>query len=77
MSILHGPVTLLSVVRTAQGKLKLLIAQANPFPGQFWKLAVRKLGTDFRWVCGALSTHGIRMDQRTTPPLEWGTWQVS
>jgi len=33
MSVKHGPVTLLSVVETAGGKLKLLVAEAESIPG--------------------------------------------
>jgi L-arabinose isomerase len=33
MSVKHGPVTLLSVVETADGKLKLLVAEGESVPG--------------------------------------------
>ena len=33
MSVKHGPVTLLSVVQTADGRLKLLVAEGESVPG--------------------------------------------
>ena len=42
MSVRHGPVTLLSVVDTADGRLELLFAEAESVPGRFSKSATPK-----------------------------------
>jgi L-arabinose isomerase len=39
VSVKHGPVTLLSVVQTVDGKLKLLVAEANSEAGQILEIA--------------------------------------
>jgi L-arabinose isomerase len=38
MSVQHGPVTLLSVVETADGKLKLLVAEGESVPGPIMEI---------------------------------------
>ena len=38
MSVPHGPVTLLSVVETADGKLKLLVAEGESVPGPIMEI---------------------------------------
>src|SRR6266478_3825937 len=51
MSIKHGPVTLLSVVQTANGKLKLLIAEAISEPGPI--LEICNTNSRYRFSMGA------------------------
>src|SRR6266436_1805108 len=51
MSIKHGPVTLLSVVQTANGKLKLLIAEAISEPGPI--LEIGNTNSRYRFSMGA------------------------
>ena len=47
MSVKHGPVTLLSVVQTVDGKLKLLMAEGESVPVRFWKSATPTAATGF------------------------------
>jgi L-arabinose isomerase len=51
MSVKHGPVTLLSVVQTADGKLKLLVAEANSEPGPI--LEIGNTSSRYRFPLGA------------------------
>jgi len=51
MSIKHGPVTLLSVVQTADGKLKLLVADAVSEPGPI--LEIGNTNSRYRFSMGA------------------------
>jgi L-arabinose isomerase len=51
MSVKHGPVTLLSVVQTADGKLKLLVAEANSEPGTI--LEIGNTNSRYRFSLGA------------------------
>jgi L-arabinose isomerase len=51
MSIKHGPVTLLSVVQTADGKLKLLVAEASSEPGPI--LEIGNTNSRYRFAMGA------------------------
>ena len=51
MSVRHGPVTLLSVVQTADGKLKLLVAEAISEPGPI--LEIGNTNSRYRFSMGA------------------------
>ena len=51
MSVKHGPVTLLSVVQTVDGKLKLLCAQAESVPGPI--LEIGNTNSRYKFSIGA------------------------
>ena len=51
MSVKHGPVTLLSVVETNLGKIKLLVAQAESVPGPI--LEIGNTNSRYRFPVGA------------------------
>jgi len=53
MTVKHGPVTLLSVVQTADGKLKLLVAEAASEPGPI--LEIGNTNSRYRFPMGAKS----------------------
>jgi L-arabinose isomerase len=51
MSVKHGPVTLLAVVQTAEGRLKLLTAEAESVPGPI--LEIGNTNSRYRFPIGA------------------------
>jgi L-arabinose isomerase len=51
MSVRHGPVTLLSVVQTSGGKIKLLVAEADSVPGPI--LEIGNTNSRYRFPIGA------------------------
>ena len=51
MSVKHGPVTLLSVVQTGDGKLKLLVAESISEPGPI--LEIGNTNSRYRFSMGA------------------------
>ncbi|MCF7687367.1 MAG: arabinose isomerase [Cephaloticoccus sp.] len=51
MAVKHGPVTLLSVIETAAGKLALLCAEAESVPGPIMEIG--NTNSRYRFACGA------------------------
>ena len=51
MSVKHGPVTLLSLVQTGDGELKLLVAEGESVPGPI--LEIGNTNSRYRFSIGA------------------------
>ena len=51
MAVKHGPVTLLSVVETADGKLQLLVAEGESVPGPI--LEIGNTNSRYKFSIGA------------------------
>jgi L-arabinose isomerase len=51
MSVKHGPVTLLSIVQTVDGRLKFLMAEGESVPGPILKIA--NTNSRYRFSIGA------------------------
>jgi hypothetical protein len=62
MSVKHDPVTLLLVVQTNDGQIKLLIAEGASVPGQILKLEIQTAVITFLSVQQILLNYGTRED---------------
>lgn len=51
MRVKHGPVTVLSVVQTGEGKVKLLVAEGETVPGPILEMGTTN--SRYRFACGA------------------------
>ena len=67
MSVKHGPVTLLSVVQTVDGRLKLLVAEAESVPGPI--LEIGNTNSRYRFPIGARRVRRSVERPRPGPPL--------
>ena len=74
MSVRHGPVTLLSVVQTVDGRLELQVAEGESVSGPILEIGNTNSRYRFPWARGGSSRNGTGTARRTTAPWASDTW---
>jgi L-arabinose isomerase len=73
-----GPVTILGLTQTADGKLKLVAAEGESLPGPILRIGNTNSRLRFGLGRRSSSTAGARKVPRTIAPWAWGTiWRAS